>query len=849
MRKLLWAACSLAAAAFLACASPVRAEDGDEAAPAPEKGAKTEPDWLAGAVRMDKRKERDKYNAFLARYAPKEPAAGLFPQTCAACALPEDQLPRMIEGHPRLLLRVKPWKYGLSLDQLRARARQAPWAAQFKKTPSPKDGAACALYYLATGDEKVVPGLIDRVLAIEHVGYGMGGEPFLIYDWIYNSPSLTPRKKELEDKLVKLGFDSASLLEGGNCGDVWRHRGGGGIDILLAGLALAGERPEGAKLLAQGLGYWRRAYLPSYQLTGGGWLGGQSSYTGMVRPAPLGLACWASATDQDIYRIIKQQYGDWLENRMYFWMHALYPDKSVIDSIGVNHCAWRTHQDRWPMLAKALGNADAYHFMRWKGEDPTRDILFYDEELDKKPASAVFTGPHTRVWGRDGLGYVQMRSKGWQPDSVVVEIKFSKFLWNHALQSNQGSFYIFHKGRLALQGGTYDSFGRSDHWDYYYRRTISSNSMLIFAPGEFALGGGPTAERDGGFVREPGGQFAESMARSNFTADEYLWHVRNDPRYDWARITAFEHAADFRWSYVSGDATNAYNNPGCCRYVSSEAGILANRPKIDRFTRSLVYVPPACLIVFDRVNALDPSYRKAWLLQTIGKPQVSGRIVRAEVPGHVEDFDGDTLMTTWPNGVSKPADPKDPGRLIVKSFLPAEHTIRRIGGEGCEFWVDGANRPPAGGQARQLKYLPGDVLADVYDEARQEGQNLANWRIEISPARESNFDQFLNLLWICDTGTDKLPPAGMVTAEGGRMVGLAVGGWVVLFGATGEVDGELSYQAPDGRNEHLLADLRRGAKYKVSGIAGGDRELAASAEGTLRFATEKTGVVRLSPAG
>jgi heparin/heparan-sulfate lyase len=341
------------------------------------------------------------------------------------------------------------------------------------------------------------------------------------------------------------------------------------------------------------------------------------------------------------------------------------------------------------------------------------------------------------------------------------------------------------------------------------------------------------------------------MGRQNFTYDEWVWHVKNDPRYDWSRVVAFEHAPDYSWTYVSGDATRAYSNPGRVSYSGRGDRIIANRPKIDLFTRSMVYVPETSnLIVFDRVNALDPSYRKAWLLHTIGKPQVRGKVVKAQVPGHIEDFDGDVVMATWPGGISRPADPNDPGRLFVRTFLPRKHTIRRIGGVGYECWSMGANRPPYAGREGKTKYLQGrdgqKIFADVYDEKRNRGYDLANWRLEVSPSQPSRFDNFLHLIQICDTKTRKMPPAEMVESEGRHMVGIAAGGWVVMFGRKGEIGGGASYTAPKGKTEHLVVDLKRGAKYKVSGIAGGERELAASKEGTLRFATDKAATVRLA---
>ncbi|KKL19072.1 hypothetical protein LCGC14_2469160, partial [marine sediment metagenome] len=300
-------------------------------------------------------------------------------------------------------------------------------------------------------------------------------------------------------------------------------------------------------------------------------------------------------------------------------------------------------------------------------------------------------------------------------------------------------------------------------------------------------------------------------------------------------ITAFARAADHSWSYVCGDATNAYNNPRYSSTSKAKSDRRKNTPKIDLYTRSMVYLPKANnLLLFDRVNALDPSYRKAWLLHSVGKPQVDGKIVKAQVPGHVEDFDGDTVKITWAGGIIPPPDPKDPGRLFMRTFLPAEHYIRRIGGKGHEFWVAGKNRP--------IKRYTNSITPGTPHPIE-----VGNWRIEVSPAKPAKFDNFLHLINICDTRTEKMPPSRMIASDGGKMVGVTMAGWVVMFGRKGEVAGPVSYAAPAGKVEHLVVDLKRGGKYRVSGAAGGAATLTAGKEGTLRFATAAAGAVKLTP--
>ena len=77
----------------------------------------------------------------------------------------------MTAGHPRLLLRLTNWRYGLSLQELRARAQIEPWATQVAKDiRRPPDHPTSfpvithrALLYLITGDESLVPRIVERI--------------------------------------------------------------------------------------------------------------------------------------------------------------------------------------------------------------------------------------------------------------------------------------------------------------------------------------------------------------------------------------------------------------------------------------------------------------------------------------------------------------------------------------------------------------------------------------------------------------------------------------------------------------------------------------------------------------
>jgi hypothetical protein len=366
--------------------------------------------------------------------------------------------------------------------------------------------------------------------------------------------------------------------------------------------------------------------------------------------------------------------------------------------------------------------------------------------------------------------------------------------------------------------------------------------MLIIDPDEFSWAENakalPEADADGCYP-EYGGQRLNRGSCNTFTFREYLARKTALPsevrsgkafqHWETGDIVAFDHAPDFAWAYVCGDATQAYNNPK--RVYALKSG-RKNRPKTDLCTRSLVFLDGSDLVVFDRVNALDPGFRKAWLLHSMSKPEVGGTLVKAEVPGHIEDFDGDTVIVTWGDSLLPRPNPKDPhkGRLWVHTHLPEEHVIRRIGGPGYAFWVNGKNRPP---KKRGAEFI------DKPDDG--------NWRIEISPAEAAHFDVFLHHIHVGDTATPEVPKGRAVLDAAGKMRGLAVGKWVVLFGLKGAVEGEVRYRAPAGATRHLVLDLARGARYALSG-AGKERTLGAGEEGVLDFQAPGGSTVVLHPA-
>ena len=125
-------------------------------------------------------------------------------------------------------------------------------------------------------------------------------------------------------------------------------------------------------------------------------------------------------------------------------------------------------------------------------------------------------------------------------------------------------------------------------------------------------------------------------------------------------------------------------------------------------------------------------------------------------------------------------------------MLPADARVRKVGGSGYEYWVNGVNYDP---------------WPDTENELG--GQ----WRLEIMPPTARRDDLFLTVLhpdWI---GT-AAPVVEHVPGNGYQ--GAAFDGWVTMFAEEETAQSETSYVVNmAGAQRHLVADMQAGYSYHV----------------------------------
>lgn len=319
------------------------------------------------------------------------------------------------------------------------------------------------------------------------------------------------------------------------------------------------------------------------------------------------------------------------------------------------------------------------------------------------------------------MGQIYMRS-GTGPEDTYCLFTCGGILDQHR-HYDALNFVIYRGGHLALDSGTrYDEEVNGQHLKCYFAQTVAHNCVLVHQPGEPPAnywGTGPAVQvNDGGQHHQLG-----------------------------SVVKAFE--TNDRFVYVAGDATPTYLHGVVKRAGQPDLG-----EKVSLVTRQLVFLMPNHFVIFDRVNATDPSYRKDWLLHTAYEPVVDGKTWHAD---HLQ------------------------GRMFCRTLLPEDAVLTPVGGPGKEFWSAGRNWDIQKGS------LKPEQLA-----------MMGQWRMEITPGTARQDDVFLHVIQVGDQGLAQMDATELVR-DGDRVgVRLKVGDrtWEVTFNTQGELGGHLKLQGP-----------------------------------------------------
>lgn len=371
------------------------------------------------------------------------------------------------------------------------------------------------------------------------------------------------------------------------------------------------------------------------------------------------------------------------------------------------------------------------------------------------------------IYTGDNSGIMMARTSwdmGFDSNALVVSMKMPEKHYLGHSHRDAGHFYVYFKGPLAIDSGIYQSepfvdqagnvvtsLGVSSlHNRNYAQQTIGHNSMLIYDPEQkVVLNNGQEIANTGGQT-EPVTNAAnlEQLTGDHLKMGEVIAKDMGDDM----------NKPDF--TYLSGDITGAYG------YRAKE------------YTRSFMFfnffdeVYPGALVVFDRVTASDPNFKKTWLLHSQNEPVVEDN--RTTV--RYDEFEYN-------------------GRLINDTLLPKQDNakITKIGGPGKEYLIGDWN-----------------YMAIPTQTTRDES---GKWRVEISPKAASEKDYFLNVIQVGESSSDPQPlETELIDTE--KFYGAKIKDRVAFFSKENKrQSGSFVLNVPGKENESLkiaVADLSEG---------------------------------------
>ena len=465
--------------------------------------------------------------------------------------------------------------------------------------------------------------------------------------------------------------------------------------IAYAGLALAGTAldAKAQTYLSHADQAWKNTVLPAMAFVGDFWPEGFTYVQPTLGSLAWYAAGWSTATNENIYAYVKTSQNDLFANYFAFFVYTLRPDDVFAYFGDTTHTKQSTSLFIKPLsdmlnygTQSPLGQAFSMGVTKtttarsgFCDDVPCADgwlvALLYDATKDATATDR--TKLPTARWLSKGAHDVAIMRSGWGKDDTFVYLSCGDYFGAHQ-HDEVGGFQIFRHTMLTGPTGAYDNFNTPHFDNYYSQHSVHANTLAVYAAGEKfttsqTINNGPTANVNDGGQRvlrrtDDNGTIGAYSATDLATWQKYK---TSGPFNETGDIKVFEHASCH--DYVACDMTAAYDSPG---FTTS-----GNKAKVKEVTRQLVFVRPEIVVVFDRVESLDASFEKRFLLHATAPtstPVVSGALV------------------TIDNGA---------GRLLGRTLLPSSAAMNVVTGftvEGKAFAPQGISEPEQGGNRLEV---------------------------------------------------------------------------------------------------------------------------------------------------
>jgi len=417
-----------------------------------------------------------------------------------------------------------------------------------------------------------------------HFGYHA-----LAYDWIYDA--LTPEQRtrygdalgswlrfftDTPEILLKYGHWEYNQTWGPihlnimNCRDALTQK-------LFIALTISGAGTKYESDARTFLDSWNQRVpaecIPAFNRMGGVW--SESYGHGGYGPAtviPYAFHAWRTATRIDLCKQLKPWGYPVEEPRWVAYTMMPHNERTawIDDGDGAKPSAFARAA---PMLRDGLSQWFSDRGSHWLRERWQR-VACGDPSLAATPPDSLPLGYHF-----PGAGHLYMRSAWNDPNATWAFFGCGPQFAGHA-RDDEGHFLICKRGALvSRQGGQ----GHNDS-DYYAGGSLIYNIVTIFDPEE-KFRRDKNNENDGGLLR-------------------HVYESNGLPR-ERGHMVAFEHNQEF--TYAAADLTKGYSDK-----------------KAREVTRQFLYLrgQQEFFVVFDRVEATHPEFRRHFFLHVPTRPEV-----------------------------------------------------------------------------------------------------------------------------------------------------------------------------------------------------------------------------------
>lgn len=354
----------------------------------------------------------------------------------------------------------------------------------------------------------------------------------------------------------------------------------------------------------------------------------------------------------DQFRALKYATGidffthPYFKNIGYFILYQTdFKTKRLIYNNGDNNIkstsAW---QLRLIMLAANAEIRDPY--LQWyinhltkpvNGTYILQEALLYDPTLqEKSPCEGL---PLSRVFPGHGVAMMRTYWECKNPQALWVSFKASDWYAMH-VHRDADHFSVYKNGQVLIPDSGLYTYAGQAHYNYYFVQSVAHNTINVDI----------TKKNYDNFIN------GQRLPGAPKTFDSY-WHPftqkfsSRDVDTSDLLITEF----DSLYNYCAGVATNAYN-----------------RKIVQEFTRQMVLLKKGYLIIFDRFEVTDPTFKKIWLLHLNNKPNImNGKVESVEVKDHIVTYSGVKLINVGTT---------ESKFFSIQTLLPYKSYLKVIGG-------------------------------------------------------------------------------------------------------------------------------------------------------------------------